>query len=340
MLKTVVVVAAFMGCASVHAQQYLMMPDSTNNRVALFNVNDGSLFNGSYFPLAAGTPVHAMQVGSEIWVSEQIGDRISRWSLTGAPLGAITGGMDNVRGMEQVGNTIYLTNGGAANGSPGANSVLMFDTTGTPTGSFITTGLAPSPFSALEHQGDLLVGTVSGGSDVHRFTLAGVSVGVFHDSAALSFVEQMSHATNGDVLVAGFTTGGITRLDASSGAVISSFTASNPRGVYQLGNGNIIWSNGSGASVYNVTTQTSTLVYPGGGRFFDVLSLAPTCGTADFDGDGDVGTDADIEAFFACLGGNCCATCFPGGADFNQDGDVGTDADIEAFFRVLGGGNC
>jgi hypothetical protein len=64
------------------------------------------------------------------------------------------------------------------------------------------------------------------------------------------------------------------------------------------------------------------------------------CGTSDFDGDGDFGTDADIEAFFACLGGNCCATCYVGGADFNADGDIGTDADIESFFRVLGGGNC
>ncbi len=62
------------------------------------------------------------------------------------------------------------------------------------------------------------------------------------------------------------------------------------------------------------------------------------CGSADFNGDGDIGTDADIEAFFACLAGNCCATC--GDADFNADGDIGTDADIEAFFRVLGGGNC
>jgi hypothetical protein len=60
--------------------------------------------------------------------------------------------------------------------------------------------------------------------------------------------------------------------------------------------------------------------------------------TADFNGDGDLGTDADIEAFFACLGGNCCAAC--GSADFNGDGDVGTDADIESFFRVLAGGSC
>jgi hypothetical protein len=64
------------------------------------------------------------------------------------------------------------------------------------------------------------------------------------------------------------------------------------------------------------------------------------CGDQDFNGDGDFGTDQDIEAFFACLAGNCCATCFVGGSDFNGDGDFGTDADIEAFFRVLGGGSC
>ncbi len=67
---------------------------------------------------------------------------------------------------------------------------------------------------------------------------------------------------------------------------------------------------------------------------------APLCGTADFDGDGDSGTDADIEAFFACLAGSCCAPCHPGGSDFDGDGDAGTDADIEAFFRVLAGGSC
>jgi hypothetical protein len=68
------------------------------------------------------------------------------------------------------------------------------------------------------------------------------------------------------------------------------------------------------------------------------FTVAVPCGSADFDGDGDTGTDSDIEAFFACLGGSCCGTC--GTADFDGDGDSGTDADIEAFFRVLGGGNC
>jgi hypothetical protein len=60
----------------------------------------------------------------------------------------------------------------------------------------------------------------------------------------------------------------------------------------------------------------------------------------DFDCDGDIGTDADIEAFFACLAGNCPASPCGNDADFNNDGDMGTDADIETFFRVLGGGAC
>jgi hypothetical protein len=70
-----------------------------------------------------------------------------------------------------------------------------------------------------------------------------------------------------------------------------------------------------------------------------VVPGAP-CGSADFNCDRDSGTDADIEAFFACLAGNCPPAPCTSSADFNGDGDVGTDADIEAFFRVLGGGAC
>jgi hypothetical protein len=61
-----------------------------------------------------------------------------------------------------------------------------------------------------------------------------------------------------------------------------------------------------------------------------------TC-TNDYNNDGDIATDADIEAFFACLAGTCCPGCSP---DFNADGDSATDADIESFFRVLAGGPC
>jgi hypothetical protein len=87
-----------------------------------------------------------------------------------------------------------------------------------------------------------------------------------------------------------------------------------------------VFDNGSATGTDEVII---TVTAPGGG-----------CGTSDYNGDGDFGTDADIEAFFACLAGDCCPTCFSGGSDFNGDGDFGTDADIESFFRVLAGGNC
>jgi hypothetical protein len=74
---------------------------------------------------------------------------------------------------------------------------------------------------------------------------------------------------------------------------------------------------------------------PGG-----LTGVAPCCGTSDFNCDGDFGTDADIESFFACLGGTCPDASCGETSDFNRDGDFGTDADIEAFFRVLAGGNC
>jgi WD40 repeat protein len=104
----------------------------------------------------------------------------------------------------------------------------------------------------------------------------------------------------------------------------------------------------------NATARTSTLVIQqtssGDLGNYDCVIGTP-CGEvhsesgvlrfwnpADFDEDGDVGTDADIEAFFACLAGHCCSSCGP--TDINGDGDAGTDADIESFFRVLAGGTC
>jgi hypothetical protein len=70
------------------------------------------------------------------------------------------------------------------------------------------------------------------------------------------------------------------------------------------------------------------------------VGITGLCGSADFNCDGAIGTDADIEAFFACIAGSCPPPPCASTADFNGDGAIGTDADIEAFFRVLAGGPC
>jgi hypothetical protein len=112
---------------------------------------------------------------------------------------------------------------------------------------------------------------------------------------------------------------------SDGGSISGSMTANlsiNPALTTDAGNYDVVISN----TCFTVTSSAAALAVTG------------HCGSADFNHDGDVGTDADIDAFFACLGGSCCATCES--ADFNGDGDLGTDADIEAFFRVLGGGSC
>jgi hypothetical protein len=70
------------------------------------------------------------------------------------------------------------------------------------------------------------------------------------------------------------------------------------------------------------------------------FTVQGACGSADFNCDGAVGTDADIESFFSCIAGTCPPPPCTSTADFNHDGAVGTDADIESFFRVLSGGPC
>lgn len=271
------VTLAFCAHGAANAQ-YVMMADSTNNRMVLFNPFDGSLVNSNYFGLAGGTPVHALQVNNEIWVSEQIGDRIARFDVFGNSLGAITGGLDNIRGMGLVNNTVYVTNSGTQNGAPG-NSIVMFDTAGNNMGAFSTVGTAPSPFGILAYRDDILVSSSSANDDIHQFSLTGASLGTFHNTTNLNFGQQMAYAANGDILAAGFSSNNVVRLDADTGALLGSFTASGARGVYQLGNGNIMWTSSAGAFVFDVNTGGSSLIYAGGGRYLDFLAI-PTPGAA------------------------------------------------------------
>ncbi|HVS08827.1 MAG TPA: hypothetical protein VMS76_03060, partial [Planctomycetota bacterium] len=145
--------------ASAHAQ-YMMVVDSTSDRVLLFDAHDGALVNASFIvddPTSAQynfqTPKDAIQVGDQVWVSDQLSDAVYRFDLNGNFVGAISGGMDNIRGMELVGSTVYVTNAGTGNGAPGS-ALVRFDTNGNPLGSF---PVVSSPFDVIGFQGDLLV---------------------------------------------------------------------------------------------------------------------------------------------------------------------------------------
>jgi photosystem II stability/assembly factor-like uncharacterized protein len=135
---------------------------------------------------------------------------------------------------------------------------------------------------------------------------------------------------------------------ASTIYIVGAFGGERPRrsiddgASFQLFDQGYIPGPGARELSYGYTVNGASRLYMGtsSGAFAVNVAEGTGCGTSDFNGDGDFGTDQDIEAFFACLAGVCCPTCFPGGSDFNGDGDFGTDQDIEAFFRVLAGGTC
>jgi hypothetical protein len=328
------------------------------DRVILVNASDGAIVNLDFIPddpTGAGynfqSPKAAIQVGNEVWVSDQISDSIYRFTASLSPtfIAAITGGMDNLRGIKHIGGRVYAANAGSGNGAPG-NALVVFNTDGT----FLMNIASGDPFDIapiLTTAGhDLLVTTINA-DDIQRYGIDGAAQGIFHESDGVNgmdFPQQMTALPDGTYMVAGFTApSGIFFINADGSEDLSRrvLIPGGMRGVHPLGNGNILYTVGGtttgGLYVYDPVAGSHTLLHLEANlQYISPLNLGAPCGTADFNGDGDFATDADIEAFFACLAGSCCPTCFAGGADFNGDGDSATDADIESFFRVLAGGEC
>jgi hypothetical protein len=350
-----VLAAAFLAALApaAAAQQYLMVVDWTD-RVMLVSAQDGSIINPNFIPDdPTGTqynfqsPKAAAQVGNEIWVSDQISDAVYRFTAGLSPqfISAITGGMDNLRGIRLINNKVYVANFGSLNGAPGG-AVLVYSTSGV----FETYFTSGSPFDIAPIGDDLLVSN-SNSDTLDRYSPATGITTIFHDSDGINGIDlpqQIVPLENGRFMVAGsITPGGIFFFNADGSEDVASRIATNNgvRGVARLVNGNLLYTKSGdldgGLYSYDPASGIHTQIhYEPNLQYITQLNLAPACGTADFDGDGDTGTDADIEAFFACLAGNCCSTCWHLGSDFNADGDSGTDADIEAFFRVLAGNAC
>jgi hypothetical protein len=257
---------AVLTLAGVSRAQYVMTYDATSDRLVAFSPVDGS-FIGSTLTVPATVQVSAIDVNGHLWVSEQTGDRVVRYDPSGTVLGVIGptftgGGFDNIRGMAFINGVIYVTNDGSGNGAT-PDSLVTFDAAGNHLQTFALSN-STSPFSVIPFQGDLLVVSSGANSDIHRYTTAGVPVGVFHDSAAIGFGHHGILASDGNIWVSTFTSDTILKLDATNGAtILQTVPSDNCTGVYELQNGNLLWSNSSGAWVYDFGTSTSTQVFTG-----------------------------------------------------------------------------
>ena len=270
-------------------QSFLMIPDSSADSIGLYSPVDGSLIDANFIVDANddatynfSTPKEAIQVGSEIWVSDQIADAVFIFDLQGNyvskigedNLGNPTGVFDNNRGLAYSNGTVYVSNSGSTNGAPGDAIVTVDAATKMATGSFVvtepTSGSVSDPFDVEAYDGNLLITDINAGNDgegVDLVALDGTYISKLVSSDGVSGIDfaQQASAKFSDTnfLVAGFSPpDGLYEFD-SAGMDVAFFAGTAGRGVHELQNGNYLFTNGGGAFVLDPATGMTTSVGPG-----------------------------------------------------------------------------
>lgn len=240
-------------------QGVLLIPESTNDRVMAFDPFDGTLIDADFIPsdpTNLSTPIEAVFNADQtaILVSDQLEDGVFAYDLTGAPLGlfAPAGGidtsiLDNVRGIEidpNNGNLLVSTASGA-----NADAIAEFDTGGNSIGNRVApaAGGMDSPFDVLIDGSTIFAPSITSDA-IHEYDLAGSYLGDF--APVDTFPEQMAPRAGGGYFVANFSGGqeGIIEFDAAGTVVnvLDDPTLGGYRGVFELGNGNLLVTNGGG----------------------------------------------------------------------------------------------
>lgn len=258
------------------AANFLMVMESTNDALMTFNADDGSLINAAYFPGGdpnLSTPIEALLTpNATVVVSDQITDQIVEYDTVGTFIRILFGNdltvLDNCRGIALTPgmNSVVATIGGGTND----DAVPEFDlATGSYLGNFIAPNstLLNSPFDIIFRNSDCLV-SGSSSDNIARYDLSGNYIGDL--VSGLNFPEQIYKAPNGNILAAGFSTPSGLYIYDSNGIQLNFFGAvTGLRGVYQLGNGNYLVTNGTSVSVLDQNTGAvlSTPVSGVSGRF-------------------------------------------------------------------------
>lgn len=279
--------ACVLGGLSASAQQVLLIPNSGSgfDNVWAFDPFDGSLVDNNIIA-ADGIMQQVTKVvdtGSGIFMVDESADSVYRYSSSGVYQSTIASlaanGIDQPFSIAFSNNQLYVSVVQGLN----PNTIQRFDLDGS---NQVTWANVPgNPRDILFRAGDVLVGD-STNDDIHSFSFAGALGGTFHNSdgaTGIDFPNQMVEQANGNILAAGFTAPfGIYEYDASG--LQTNFWALNtsPRGVYRLGNGNILWAGGTRVGVIDPATGISVdIVNISGGSFrFISPSNIPAPGAA------------------------------------------------------------
>lgn len=256
--------------------------DSNTDQVLLLDGFDGSIINSSFLDVASAasaagtssTPIECIQVGNEFWVSDQIADRVWRFGSDGSFIGDIgSGQLNNIRGMHQVGNTVFVAMG--SDSDLYDRGIITIDaTTASITGQFNGRDPADTSYWDITQVGNELYVTNSdtGNDGIERYSLEGDYLGNLVSSdgvTGLDFGQQMFIRDNGNILVGGFSSpSGVWEYlaDGTSLGIVAGLDLGT-RAAIDLGNGEILWSNGSFLATDSYT------VADGSFRFFTATNV-------------------------------------------------------------------
>lgn len=251
----------------------LLIPDSTSDTVAMFDPFDGTplgtLINGAGL---FSTPINAiLGPDGNIYVSDQIADSVFVFDIGGTYLYTYadsTDGLNNIRGIDFRGNNLFVTSGD--------DYVAEFAGPHNRLADFIPVSAAVDSFDILFlADGSCLVADIQGTSDnISQFKADGT---LDHLIFSVNFPEQVSAdiLTPGDFLTAGFTDKWVTHHDLLT-ANSTTPLASSGRGVYRLGNGNLLAANSNGLFELQPGTGTviNTIATGTGWRFIEEVALS------------------------------------------------------------------
>ena len=277
-------VLALFFTAQLRAQEVIAVINEPN--IVLLDPFDGSVINPSFIdlsPLNQGQPKALVQVGEEIWISDQTADRIDRFDLSGNFLSTIDTGLDNVKGLDVIGDEVWVTNAGSANGAPGA-AIVRFDLQGNLLGNFATVG---SSFDVIDAgSGEVYISYIGNDTRIERRDYQGNNLGDLVSTGVVTFIQQMVLAPDANTVFAavfsnnGANIAGLYEFSRVDGTIVDFWQEGSLRGVMPLGNGNFLLSAGTnyGVKILDPVSGNTTQLWPESSQYFARLNLSP-CST-------------------------------------------------------------
>jgi hypothetical protein len=254
----------------------LLIPDSGNDKVWAFDSFDGSVINANFIPTNANIPqpINAIDSGrGTILVSDETSDTVQEFGYDGSYVGVFADsadGIDGPNGLTRYNGQIYVASN--VNGR-----IVRLDGDGSNATNWAS-GFG-TPRDIEFRSGDALV-SESAGDDIVSLSLGGALNGIWHASDGVSgidFPQQLHQQAGGKVLAAGFSPPfGLYEYNAD-GTQANAYTnlITSPRGIYRLGNGDILYAGGTRVRIYDTDTQTEQDIINLSGASFRYIEFVP-----------------------------------------------------------------